>query len=102
MRWRDSELVWRKRVSFSSGGPPDLAALLARDRDQPLVETRAVELEGRRASERRGSGLGGVSQACHVVVVEPEAERLLGKLLAREVVVLLEHASEEVGGDLDR
>src|SRR5262249_22404903 len=37
---------------------PDDAALLGRDLQELLVELRAVELEGRRAGELRGAGLG--------------------------------------------
>ena len=81
--------------------PPDFAALLARDREQVLVELRAVELEGRRAGELRGPGLGGLAQARDVVVDEPVAEGLLRKLLARQVGPLLEDPRQEVRRDLD-
>ena len=91
-----------ERVARDLRRAPDLAALLAGDFQQVLVELGAVELEGRRTRELRGAGFGSFAQACDVVVVEPVAESLLGKLLARQVRPLLQDASQEVRGHFDR
>ena len=67
-----------------------------------------VELRRGRAGRTgvRASCVGPISEASrrqrHLLVVEPEAERLLGELLAGEVVVLLQDPRQEVGRDLDR
>jgi hypothetical protein len=75
---------------------PDLAPFFSGHVEEALVELRASSWkEGVRAS-CVGPGLGRFLQARHLVVDEPEPEGLLGKLLAREVVVLLsERASRK-------
>src|SRR5262249_19144261 len=62
--------------------PPDLRAFLGGQMNQMLIELRAVELEGRGPRELRRPDFRGVAQALHIVVDEPVAERLFGKLVA--------------------
>ncbi len=82
-------------------GPPDLGSFFRGQPEHVLVQRRAVDLEGGRPGELRGAGLGRFPQARDLLVVEPVAEGLLGKLLARQVVPELQHARQEVGRDLD-
>ncbi len=82
--------------------PPDLGSLRGRHLQDVLVEDGAVELEPGRPSELRRPHLGRLAQAGDLLVVEPVAERLLGEVLAAQVVVELEDPRQEVGRDLDR
>jgi hypothetical protein len=82
--------------------PPDLGALLGGDFQEVLVQLGPVELKRRSAGELGRPDLGGFAQAGDPVVDEPVPERLLGKLLAGEVIVLFENAGQEIRGDLDR
>src|SRR5262249_46563772 len=73
-------------------GTPELGSFFHGDSKQMLVELGAIELKGRRAGELSRTDLRGLPQAGHLVVDEPVTKRLLGKLLAGKVIVLLQNA----------